>query len=176
MMNKTQKTIMVGKPRGNIKIDDNVRLYEHPAWFTFEDYKKLTDSEKKKMLVDEGRNLIVDAGLNLIGSILANTNAGAYIQYCAVGSNGTAVLNTDTALNTQIDPRVSISNLYSGSTGIFHFDTFFTTTSNNGTWLEAGLFDSSGGGNMLCRKVLSSFVKSSSNTATLAWTITWVAV
>lgn len=151
-----------------IDLKANVDVYALPKDFTYEKFLDIAD--KTKYLQYSGKNLVVDAGMNYIIGLMNGTNSTAF-SYCAAGSNGTAVTSGDTALNTQIGSRVSVTNKYSTSLNA-KFDTFFSTTDANGTWQELGLFTASSGGTMLCRKIISSFVKSSSNTAVVAWTIT----
>jgi len=161
--------------KAQFQLTGNVKIYSHPADFTYEDFKKLTEKEKEECLVFAGDNLVVNAGLNQIVALLIATNTNS-ITYCGVGSNSTAVTAADTDLNTAIGSRLAITNRYAGTTGVGHFDTFYSSSSNNGTWLETGLFDASSSGNMICRKIISSFVKSSTNTATVAWTLTLSAI
>lgn len=157
-----------------IGLKANVKIYGLPKDFTYSDFQKLNESQKKKLLVDEGKNLVVDAGMNYIIGLMNASNSGSF-THCAAGSNNTAVTSGDTALNTQIGSRVTVTYRYSTSLNA-KFDTFFSTTDANGTWAETGLFTASSGGTMLCRKILSStFVKSTSNTAVIAWTITFSA-
>lgn len=159
--------------KAKIKLVGNVAVYGLPENFTYSDYQKLSQRERDQYLVDRGDNLVVDAGMNYIIGLMNATNSGSF-THCAAGSNSTAVTAGDTALNTQIGSRVAVTYRYSTSLNA-KFDTFFSTTDANGTWLETGLFTASSGGSMLCRRVISSFVKSSSNTAVIAWTITFSA-
>lgn len=75
-------------------------------------------------------------------------------------------------MQTIIDSGVTITNRYrSGS--VAYFDTFFSTTSNNGTWAETGIANASTGSDLLCRRKFSAtFTKTSANTAVVAWTVT----
>ncbi len=153
----------------------NVKLYELPANFTYADYQVLEKhGELDGYLRDEGKNLVVDAGLVYVLGLMTAANSGSF-TYCGVGSNSTAVTSGDTTLNTEISSRVAVTNRYLTSLSA-KFDTFFATTDCAGTWLETALFTASSSGTMLCRKIISSFVKSSSNTAVIAWTITGAAV
>lgn len=163
------------KVNAQFRLTANVKIYSHPSDFTYQDYQLLSERAKEASLVDEGKNLVVNAGLNQIVQLLIGGNTNS-ITYCGVGSNSTAVTAADTDLNTAIGSRLSITNRYAGTTGVAHFDSFYSSSSNNGTWLETALFDASSSGDMICRKIISSFVKATTNTATVAWTLTISAI
>jgi hypothetical protein len=120
-------------------------------------------------------NLVVNAGLALIIGLLINTTSDR-ITHCGVGSGTNSPAAGDTALQTQI-ARIAITDRYPVSNNELHADTFFSTVDANGSWNETGLFTASSGGTMLCRKkFISTFNKTTGNTATVAWTITLTAV
>lgn len=143
----------------------------------YETYLKLKDSgelEKFAIYKDEGTNLVVNAGLNQTVALLLGLNTTSF-GYCGVGSSTTVVSATDTDLNTAIG-RIAVTNAYQVS-NVGHWDTFFSSSQDNGTWNESGLFSAAAAGIMLCHKLLAStFTKTSSNTATVTWTITVTAV
>jgi hypothetical protein len=122
---------------------------------------------------DIGDILVVNAGLNQI-ILLLNGGSTTSFGFCGVGSDGTIVTPTDTDLNTPIT-RIAVTYIYQ-SANVGHWDTFFNAATGNGTWLETCLASALSGGIMLCRKVITSFVKSSSNTGTISWQITVTAV
>lgn len=164
----------------NLKIGVNVEVWGFDAK-DFETVKQLVETRQYRQLDrlatyhDDGKNLVVNAGADQIANLICGVNTSSF-THCAAGSNSTAVAASDTALNTQIGSRVSVGYRYLESTGKGHFDTLFGTSDANGTWLETGLFTASSGGTMLARKIISSFVKSSTNTAVIAWTITFTPV
>lgn len=173
MISLVKNTMM--RNHAQFKIKDNVKVYGFDAKKikTYKDYLKLKN--KEKYLVVEGKNLIVNVGLNFIKDLLTATVTGS-ITHCGVGSNSTAAAATDTDLNTAIGSRLAITNRYSGGTGIAKFDTFYASGDNNGTWLETIIATASAGANAFARKIIGSFVKSSSNTAVVGWTITITAI
>ena len=50
--------------KSQVSIIGNVKLYELPPDFKYDDFKKLED--KNRYLIDSGDNLVVDAGLQQI--------------------------------------------------------------------------------------------------------------
>lgn len=157
------------KPSSNLRLSGRVELYVLPATFTFQDYQNLTELEKKQYLWDEGDNLVVNAGADQLVNLMIGVNTNSFTKN-GVGSSGTAVSAAQTALVAQIGSQLTVTSRSLESTGKAHFDTFYGSGDNAGTWLETGIFTA--GAVMLCRKVIASFVKTTSNTAVVAWTIT----
>jgi len=155
--------------KSQFSIKGNVSLYELPPDFTYDDFEKLEN--KEKYLKDRGDNLAVDTGLQQILLLMIGSNTNSF-TLCDVGSGSTAAAVTDTALETSIGTNTINARYRIGNTG--YFNTFFGKNDENGTWAETGLFNASSV--MLCRRLLSSpFVKSTSNSAVVAWTITLTA-
>jgi len=161
--------------KGKFQITGNVKLYEFPKNFTYQDFHKLSQDEREKFCVDSGDNLVVDAGLAQIIDLMIGTDTQDF-THCAVGSGTNTPAAGDTDLQTPIGSRLTVTNRYiSGLTA--NFDTFYATGDNNGTWEETGIFSNPSGADMLCRrKFASSFTKATTNTALVAWTITLAAV
>lgn len=165
--------------KAQFRITANVKVLGYdkkdvPDYKTYLKLKESGDLEKFAIYKDEGTNLVVNAGLNQVIALLLGLNTTSF-GFCGVGSSSTAVSATDTDLNTPIG-RIAVTNAYQVS-NVGHWDTFFSSSQDNGTWNESGLFSLVSGGIMLCHKLLSStFTKSSSNTATVTWTITVTAV
>lgn len=141
---------------------------------TFDDYLKLKQKDRLDRVAihhDIGDNLVVNAGLDQIGNLILGINTNSF-THNGVGTDGTAAAAGQTALLGQIT-RVAVNSRYLVSTGAAHFDTFYDSSTGNGTWLETGLFTASVSGTMLARKVIASFTKSTSNTAVVAYTVTF---
>lgn len=160
------------------KLQGRVKVYSFSKDFTFAQYEQMRDLQPSKLatfLHDEGDNLAVNAGLDQACNLLLGINTNSF-THCGVGSSNTAAAAGQTALVSQLGSRNTVTSRYLVSTGAAHFDTFFASGDAAGTWQETGLFTASVSGTMLARRVISSFVKSASNTAVVAWTITLVAV
>lgn len=161
--------------KDTIKINLNVKLYEFPGSFTYETIQKLSNQELESFKIDEGNNRVVDAGMNnildnLIAAIADDTD------HCQTGSGTNAPAAGDTDLQTPIAPRLVITNRYRVGLNA-HFDTFYGTADGNGTWEETGLFNALTSGTLMVRRTFAStFVKATTNTALIAWTITLAAV
>lgn len=142
---KTYKDVLVARNRGLI---DKVTIWK-----------------------DVGDNRIVDVGVQQIIDLFLGSNVN-YPTYCQNGTSSTAVTAADTALGAATGSRIAINYKYRSSLSA-KFDTFFATADENATWAESALFTAVTGGIMLCRKIYgSTFVKSTSNTATVTWTWT----
>lgn len=133
---------------------------------------------KKALLqYDNSDNLVVNTGLAGIVDLLLN-DSSIRITHCGVGSGTNAVTAADTTLQTEITPRLAVTDGYRVSNNEMHADTFFSTADGNGSWEETGLFSQvNPGGTMWCRKrFAATFTKNISKTATVAWTWTLTAV
>ncbi|UVF62450.1 tail-collar fiber protein [Nitrososphaeria virus YSH_922147] len=161
--------------RSQFALTGNVKLYEFPSDYTYQKIQELSQKEKDNFLKDTGDNLVVDVGLAQIADLMIATNTNSF-AYCVVGSGTNTPAAGDTNMQTIIGTGPAVTNRYrSGS--VAYFDTFFSTSANAGTWNETGISTTNAGTVLLCRrKFSSSFVKSSSNTALVAWTITLAAV
>lgn len=162
-------------PDAKFSLKGNVKLYEFPPDYTFDYIKTLTEEQKECFLKDRGDNLVVDVGMAQIVDLMIATNTDSF-NYCVVGSGTNTPAAGDTNMQTIIGTGVAVTNRYrSGAVG--YFDTFFSTSANNGSWEETGISTTSAGTVLLCRRKFSStFTKTSSNTALIAWTITLAAV
>ena len=149
----------------------NVKLYSYPAEYTYDKIQTLTESEKNEFLIDKGDNLVVDTGLAQIVDLMIGTDTSSF-THCRVGSGTNIPAAGDTDMQTIIGSGVTITNRYR-SGAVAYFDTFFSTTANNGTWAETGIANASTGSDLLCRRKFSAtFAKTSANTAVVAWTVT----
>lgn len=161
--------------KAKIRLVGNVSLYELPKDFIYNDFKGLTEKEKTSYLINKGDNLVVNTGLYQILDLMLGIDTSSF-NYCRVGSGSTTPVATNTDLETIIGSGVLVSDRY--KTGeIGYFNTFFSASSNNGTWNETGLANASTGGDLLCRRVFSvPFVKNTSNSAIVSWVITLASV
>jgi hypothetical protein len=120
-------------------------------------------------IVQETKNLVVTAGKNFVASRMKDTTKAA-MTHMAVGTGTTAAAAGNTTLVSETDRNALTS----------------TTVTNNAiayvcTWAagdataaltEAGIFNASSGGDMLCRTVFSVVNKAAADSMTITWTVT----
>lgn len=118
-------------------------------------------------------NLVVNTGLAFIISRMVGT-AKNVMSYMAVGSGSTAAAAGDTALGSQLGSRVALdSSTISGSNNEkVIYVTTFGAGAGTGAITEAGIFNASSSGDMLCRTVFSVVNKAAEDTMVITWTIT----
>ena len=115
-------------------------------------------------------NLVVSSGLAFIASRMKDTTDAA-MSHMAVGSGTTAAAAGNTALGTQIGSRVSLTSTTVTANAVAYVATFAAGT-GTGAITEAGIFNASTSGTMLCRTVFSVVNKGADDTLQITWTIT----
>lgn len=130
----------------------------------------LRDADGKVKQSQEIQNLVVNSGLAFIASRMKDTTDAA-MSHMAVGSGTTAAAAGNTALETQIGSRVSLTSTTVTSNEIEYIATFSAGT-GTGAVTEAGIFNASTSGTMLCRTVFSVVNKGADDTLQITWTIT----
>lgn len=96
------------------------------------------------------------------------------ITHCALGSSGTAPANGDTQLGTETyrNAIASITN----ANNVAYATGFFSATETSGTYAEAGIFSNGTGSansGVIFSHVLASITKTTAQTLTVDWTITF---
>lgn len=114
-------------------------------------------------------NLVVTAGKNLIASRLKDTTDGA-MSHMAIGTGTTAAAAGDTTLGTEAG-RVALTSTTVTNNAVAYVATFGAGT-GTGAITEAGLFNASSAGTMLCRTVFSVINKGAADTLGITWTVT----
>lgn len=123
---------------------------------------KTIENKTGKILADETiKNTIVNDGLNLVRDFLGD-NAVNAPKYIAIGTDDTAVQNTDTELGVETDR--ALASIDTGTDYEVEFSKTFSFTGAV-TIKEAGLFDSgvASGSTMFNRVVTSKEVDSGIN-------------
>ena len=121
----------------------------------------------------EIKNLVVNTGLAYIASRMTGT-AKAVMTHMAVGSGTTAAAAAQTDLVSILGSREALdSTTISGSNNekVVYISSF-EAGDGTGAVTEAGLFNASSGGDMLCRTVFSVVNKAADDTMSITWTIT----
>ena len=118
--------------------------------------------------VQEVPNLVVTTGKNYVASRMKDTTAAA-MSHMAVGSGSTAAAASDTALGNELDRQALTSTTVNNNT--ITYVATFGAGDGTGAVTEAGLFNASSGGSLLCRTVFSVVNKSSTDSMTITWVV-----
>jgi len=119
-------------------------------------------------------NLVVDTGLAYIASRMKDTSQTA-MSHMAVGDGDQAggAANPaagDTALQHQL-ARVALTSTTVTDNAVEYVATFGAGT-GTGAVTEAGIFNASSGGTLLCRTEFAVINKGASDSMTITWTVT----
>jgi hypothetical protein len=130
-----------------------------------------TNAEGKIVKEFQVPNLVVTAGKNHIAAkIAATTNSPAAMTHMAIGTGTSTPGASDTTLGTQTG-RVSLSGSVVSTNTITYTATFPAGT-GDGAITEAGVFNASSGGTMLCRTTFPVVNKASGDTIAITWVVT----
>ena len=129
----------------------------------------LTDENGQIKHEQEVKNLVVTVGKNFIASRIKDATATA-MSHMAIGSGTTAAAAGDTTLGTELG-RVALTSTTVTTNNVAYVATFPAGT-GTGAVTEAGLFNASSGGTMLCRTVFSVINKGAADTLGITWTVT----
>lgn len=120
-------------------------------------------------VVQEVDNLVVTAGKNYVASRMKDTTDTA-MSHMAIGTGTTAAAAGDTALGTE-SARTALTSTTVTNNEVAYVDTFAAGT-GTGAITEAGIFNASSAGTMLCRTVFSVVNKGADDSMTITWTVT----
>jgi len=116
-------------------------------------------------------NLVVTTGKNYVASRMAGTSANV-MSHMAIGTGSTAAAAADTTLGTE-SARVSLTSTTNNNNDVVYVATFPANTPASAAAItEAGLFNASSGGTMLCRTVFAQVNKQTADALTITWTVT----
>ena len=124
----------------------------------------------------EVKNLVVNAGLAFIISRMVGTSKGV-MSHMALGSSSTAAAAGQTDLVSMLGSREALdSTTITGTNNEkVQYVSTFEAGDATGAVVEAGIFNASVGGDMLCRTVFSVVNKAADDTLAITWTITLAA-
>lgn len=116
-------------------------------------------------------NLVVTTGLAFIASRIEGVD-DAIMSHMAVGTDNTAAAAGNTTLGSEVaGARVALtSGVASGGDMVYTAN--FPAGTGTAALTEAGIFNASSGGTMLCRTVFAVINKGLADTMTVTWTIT----
>lgn len=115
-------------------------------------------------------NLVVNTGLAFITSRMAGTSSNV-MSHMAIGSGTTAAAAGDTDLESILGSREALDSTTPTNNTIAYVASF-EAGEGTGAVTEAGIFNASTSGTMLCRTVFSVVNKGADDTMTITWTIT----
>ena len=147
-------------------INDNLKLRGDVAIVVKDKDGKVKDSR-------EIHNLVVSTGLEYICSRMAGTSAGV-MSHMAVGSGTTAASAGQTALVSALGSREALDST-SASSNTITYASSFEAGEGTGAVTEAGIFNASSSGTMLCRTVFAVVNKDADDTMSITWSITLTA-
>lgn len=113
-------------------------------------------------------NLVVNTGKNYITARMGS-NANAVMSHMAVGNSNTAAALTDIALVSQVS-RTSLTGSTVTANSIAYTASFGAGVATDAL-TEAGIFNASSGGEMLCRTVFAVVNKGAADTLNVTWTV-----
>ena len=121
----------------------------------------------------EVKNLVVNAGLAYIISRMTGT-AKSVMSHMGLGSGTTAAAASQTDLVSLLGSREALdSTTITGSNNEkVQYVSSFEAGDATGAVTEAGIFNASSGGTMLCRTKFNVVNKAADDTMTVTWTIT----
>tara|TARA_B100000214_G_scaffold367485_1_gene337694 strand:+ start:4333 stop:4755 length:423 start_codon:yes stop_codon:yes gene_type:complete len=119
-------------------------------------------------VVQEVPNLVVTAGKNYVADRIKNNST--VMSHMAIGTGTAAAAAGNTALGSE-QARTALTSSTVTDNEIVYVDTFAAGT-GTGAITEAGIFNASSGGTMLCRTVFSVVNKGASDAMTITWTVT----
>ncbi len=119
--------------------------------------------------VQEVDNLVVTAGKGYVASRMKDASATA-MSHMEIGSGSTAAAAGNTTLGSALG-RVSLTSTNVSAAVVTYVATFAAGT-GTGAVTEAGLFNASSGGTLLCRTVFSVVNKGANDSMTITWTVT----
>jgi hypothetical protein len=122
----------------------------------------------------EIKNLVVTTGKTFIAAAMlkTTTNSPAAMTHMELGTGTTAAAAGDTALQAAIaGSRVALGSATS-STNVVTYTASFPAGTGTGAVTEAGIFNASSAGTMLCRTVFSVVNKGAADAMSVTWTIT----
>ena len=115
------------------------------------------------------KNLVVTTGKGFIASRMVGT-AASVMSHMAVGSSSTAPANADTGLGGELGRSALTSSSASGA--VVTYTASFPSGVGTGALVEAGIFNASSSGTMLCRTTFAVVNKGANDGMSITWTVT----
>lgn len=129
----------------------------------------ITGPDGKEKDRREIKNLVVTNGKGFIASRMVGVSANV-MSHMSIGSNTTAAAAGDSALGAELGRVALSSSTVSGA--VSTYSASFPAGTGTGAVTEAGIFNASSGGTMLCRTVFSVVNKGADDAMSITWAIT----
>lgn len=132
------------------------------------------DADTNKLIEEHfEKNQITTAGLGQMLSLISGKDT-AFVRYCAVGDDNTAVSRAHTGLQGNVLKRKEYTEAYVTNVSVNNYKcqikTFFGRNDGNGTWKEVGLFSGDNNTSMISRIVLgTALTKDDTKTCVVTW-------
>lgn len=118
------------------------------------------------------KNLVVTSGLTHIAARMSNSGTPTQMSHMALGESSTAPALSDTALGAQLG-RVAVAVAGGSPSGnTVSYTATFSAGVATGPVVEAGIFNASTGGTMLCRTTFPVINKNDTDSLAVTWVIT----
>lgn len=114
-------------------------------------------------------NLVVTVGKNFVASRMVGTSASV-MSHMAIGEDDTAPAAGNTALGDEVG-RVALAGA-SSSANVVTYTATFPAGTGTGAIVEAGIFNATPAGTMLCRTVFAVVNKGADDAMSVTWTVT----
>lgn len=129
----------------------------------------ITGADGKVKEEREFKNLVVNVGKNFVASRMVGTSS-AVMSHMAIGSDNTPAAAGDTALGSELG-RVALAGA-SAANNIVTYTATFPAGTGTGAVVEAGIFNATPAGTMLCRTVFAVVNKGVDDAMSVTWTVT----
>lgn len=116
-------------------------------------------------------NIVTTVGKGNIASRMVGT-ATAVLSHMAVGTTNTAAAAGDTTLGAEVAASRTALTSWTAAAAIATAVCTFGAGVGTGALVEAGLFNASSAGSMMCRTVFSVINKAAGDSLTVTWTVT----
>ena len=128
------------------------------------------DKDGKVKDTRQVNNLVVDAGLDFITSRMT-ANTATVMSHMGIGTGSANTTAADTSLGSQSGSRETLDTITVTNNQI-EYTAVFEAGDQTGLITEAGIFNASSSGTMLCRSTFGGITKNSDDNMTIVWTIT----
>lgn len=133
---------------------------------------ELFDENGKLKELREIDNVVVTVGKTYLATWLAAASqAGAFMQYIALGTGTTAASAADTALQTELATRVA--GTITSSTNVWQNQATFGAGVDTGAVTESGLLSASSSGTLFAHQVFAVINKAAGDSLQVTWTVTF---